>query len=98
MFQGTASAAGLYAYAYQIAVNNVDRRSGQPTSVNSASLQLQRHPVGADLWHRRARHSAAYVITDGQVGGLDLPAAAPGSVIQRPTSVAWQPGYHDRRR
>src|SRR4051794_13826314 len=38
VFQGTGAATGLYAYAYQIAVNNVSDKSGQPTSVNSASL------------------------------------------------------------
>ena len=31
-------------------------------------------------------------MTDGQVGGINLPQAAPGSVIQTPTSVAWMPG------
>lgn len=93
VFQGTGKAAGLYAYAYQIAVNNVTDTNGQPTSVNSASLAFNATPTPASFGTAATgTPSATYVIKDGTVGNLDLPTAAPGSVVQIPTSVAWMPG------
>ena len=91
VFQGTGAAAGLYAYAYQIAVNNVSDMSGQPTSVNSASLAFNGTPTPASFI-KGATPSSVYVVPQGQVGSINLPQAAPGSVIQTPTSVAWMPG------
>src|SRR5208283_3042668 len=91
VFQGTGAAAGLYAYAYQIAVNNVTDVNGQPTSVNSASLAFNSTPTPASFT-TGGTPSSVYVVSDGQVGGINLPRAAPGSVIQAPTSVAWMPG------
>ena len=49
VFQGTGAAAGLYAYAYQIAVNNVSDVNGQPTSINSASLAFNGTPTPASF-------------------------------------------------
>ncbi len=92
VLEGTGAAAGLYAYAYQFGVNNVNDVSGEPTSVNSASLQFNATPARGDLLNTGGPGSAVFVVTDGKVGGLGLPAAALGSVIQVPTSVAWQPG------
>jgi len=92
VFKGTGSAAGLYAYAYQIAVNNVTDVNGQPTSVNSATLAFNATPAVANFSGASGPGSATYVISDGKVGGIDLPNAAPGSIIQSPTSVAWMPG------
>jgi hypothetical protein len=89
VFQGTGRATGLYAYAYQIAVNNVSDTNGQPTSVNSAALAFNATPTPFTTGGNR---SAVYVVSDGHVGGIDLPQAAPGSVVQTPTSVAWMPG------
>jgi hypothetical protein len=91
VFQGTSSAAGLYAYAYQFAVNNVTDVNGEPTSVNSASLTFNATPTPASF-ASGISPSATYVVNNGKVGGIDLPKAAPGSVIQSPTSVAWMPG------
>src|SRR5208283_3942890 len=91
VFQGTGAAAGLYAYAYQIAVNNVTDVNGQPTSVNSASLAFNSTPTPASFT-TGGTPSSVYVVSDGQVGSINLPQAAPGSVIQAPTSVAWMPG------
>jgi hypothetical protein len=91
VFQGTGAAAGLTAYAYQIAVNNVTDVSGQPTSVNSASLAFNATPTPASF-ATNVTPSAVAVVNDGKVGSIDLPTAAPGSVIQTPTSVAWMPG------
>ena len=91
VFQGTGAAAGLNAYAYQIAVNNVSDNKGQQTSVNSATLAFNSTPTPASFT-KGSTPSSVYVVTDGQVGGINLPQAAPGSVIQTPTSVAWMPG------
>jgi hypothetical protein len=90
VFSGTGNFAGLTAYAYQFGVNNVSDSSGQPTSVNSASLTFNATPLPADLG--TGTTAATYVVTDGKVGGIDLPQAAPGFQIQTPSSVAWQPG------
>ena len=95
VFTGTGAAAGLYAYAYQFGVNNVnDTSTNQPTSVNSASMLFNATPVTTNLTN--TGNTSAYVITDGQVGGINLPQAAPGSVVQTPSSIAWLPGEHDR--
>jgi hypothetical protein len=91
VFQGTGAATGLYAYAYQIAVNNVTDANGEPTSVNSATLAFNGTPTPASFTTGGTR-SSVYVVSDGQVGSINLPQAAPGSVIQAPTSVAWLPG------
>ncbi len=91
VFKGTGAAQGLYAYAYQIAVNNVSDVNGQPTSVNSGTLAFNATPTPA-TFTAGGTPSSVYVVPKGQVGGLNLPQAAPGSVIQTPTSVAWMPG------
>jgi hypothetical protein len=91
VFQGSGAAQGLYAYAYQIAVNNVSDANGEPASVNSATLTFNATPTPASF-NAGAAPSATYVVTDGPIGGINLPQAAPGSVIQTPTSVAWMPG------
>jgi hypothetical protein len=90
VFQGTGNFSGLTAYAYQFGVNNVTDNSGQPSSVNSASLQFNATPNPVDLGS--GTNSAVYAITDGKVGQIDLPSAAPNAQIQIPGSVAWQPG------
>jgi len=90
VFTGTGAAAGLYAYAYQFGVNNVqDTSIHQPTSVNSASELFNATPAGSNLTGTGTTY--AYVITNGQVGGINLPQAAPGSVVQTPSSIAWLP-------
>ena len=91
VFQGTGAYAGLTAYAYQFGVNNVTDNNSQPTSVNSASLQFNATPVPVGTLVSGA-NSSVYVVTNGQVGGINVPQAAPGSVVQTPASIAWQPG------
>jgi hypothetical protein len=84
------SSAGLFAYAYQIGVNNVNDTSiNQPTSVNSASLLFNATPVGTNF--AGTGTTFAYVVTNGQVGQINVPQAAPGSVVQTPSSIAWLP-------
>jgi hypothetical protein len=91
VFAGTGAAAGLYAYAYQFGVNNVNDTSiNQPTSVNSASELFNATPVATNFTNARTS-TFAYVITNGQVGGINLPQSAPGSVVATPSSIAWLP-------
>ncbi len=93
VFRGVGSETGLYAYAYQFGVNNVADNTGQPTYVNSASMVFNDTPVGTNLVNPSSNQNYfAYVVTNGQVGGLDLPQAAPGNVVQAPASIAWYPG------
>ncbi|MGP0062966.1 MAG: hypothetical protein ACLQGP_05095 [Isosphaeraceae bacterium] len=90
VFTGTGAAAGLTAYAYQFDVNNVTDNTGQTTSVNSASMIFNATPVPVSLGG--AGTSSVFNVTNGAVGGISASMAAPGSTIQTPTSVAWQPG------
>jgi hypothetical protein len=89
VFQGTGQFAGLTAYAYQFGVNNVTDSTGQPTSVNSASLQFNATPQPVSI---NGSNSSVFNVTDGQVGGINVPQSAPGSTVQTPASIAWQPG------
>jgi hypothetical protein len=89
VFAGTGAATGSYAYAYQFGVNDVKDTTGQPTNVNSASMYFNATPVVTDFTGKSA---TSYVVTNGQVGSINLPQAAPGSVIQTPSSIAWNPG------
>jgi hypothetical protein len=92
VFQGTGSLAGLYAYAYQFGVNNVnDTSTNQPTSVNSASMLFNATPFTTNQVVP-GTNSATYVVTNGQVGQINVPQAAPGTVVQTPASIAWLPG------
>ncbi len=93
VFTGNANtaAAGTYAYAYQFGVNNaMDTSIQQLTSVNSASMLFNATPVGTDFTHT-GTNTYAYVVTNGQVGGINVPTAAPDSVVQVPSSIAWLP-------
>ncbi len=96
VFQGTGAFSGLTAYAYQFGVNNVTDSAGQPTSVNSASLQFNATPTPVNLIGAAnavtTANSSVYDITNGQVGGINVPQAAPGTTVQVPASIAWQPG------
>jgi hypothetical protein len=89
VFQGVGQYAGFTAYAYQFGVNNVADSTGEPTSVNSASMAFNSPPVAASIG---GSNSSVYVVTDGQVGSINVPQAAPGSVVQVPSSIAFVPG------
>jgi len=89
VFTGKGAAQGTYAYAYQFDVKNVtDSTTGQATSVNSASMLFDATPV---LTKFTGTSASAYVVTDGSVGGINPSQAAPGSVVQTPSSIAWLP-------
>ncbi len=92
VFTGNANtaASGYYAYAYQFGVNSaMDTSIQQLTSVNSASMLFNATPLGTNFTGTGTTY--AYVVTNGQVGGINVPTAAPGSVIQVPSSISWLP-------
>jgi hypothetical protein len=94
VFAGNAntSVAGLYAYAYQFVVANVNNTAiSQPTSVNSASMLFNATPYATNLIVPGVT-SATYVVTGGQVGQISPEQAPAGSVVSIPSSIAWQPG------
>ena len=73
---------GVYAYAYQFTVNNAtDTTTGEPTSVNSTSMLFNATPVVSSF---TGSNAAAYVVTDGAIGSLSAPVAAPGWASRRP--------------
>src|SRR5262245_7002218 len=76
VFQGTGAAGGLYAYAYQLGVNNVSDSDGNAVNVQSASWKFNATPVGTNFVAGSDK-AYAYVIKDGQVGSMSLPHAAP---------------------
>jgi len=91
---GTA-ASGLYAYAYQVGVNQVTNGNGDPVQVNSASWRFNGTPVDTSSLGLASGSTGkvyAYTINDGPVGGLNLPNAAPGESIQAPTQLNWVTG------
>ncbi len=95
VFQGSGIAAGLYAYAYQIVVNPVADGNGQPTSVSSASLTFNASPVATNLLVGSGSYSA-YVVKDGQIGGIPAAQAGSGGSIQSPDSITLLSGALSR--
>ncbi|MFO0954616.1 MAG: hypothetical protein U0835_26325 [Isosphaeraceae bacterium] len=91
VFQGTGAAAGLFAYAYQIAANsNVSDSTGNPVTVDSLAFKFNSTPLGTDLTGVGSP-TYSYLIKDGSVGNdqfkrLDLPGT------QAPTTLSWSPG------
>lgn len=83
VFQGQGKYAGTYAYAYQVQANPSDG-SSQPLHVDSTSFLFNATPIGSDLTGA-GKSSYGYVITNGQVGGLNLAGS------QAPTNLSWQP-------
>ena len=83
VFQGTGAAAGLYAYAYQVAVNPQTDSSGVPVHVDSTSFMFNSTPLGTNF-ASGGQTAYGYVIPNGQVGGLNL------SGTQTPTSLSWE--------
>ena len=84
VFKGQGAASGFYAYAYQLAVNNTTDANGNPVHVDSTSYNFGATPVGTDLTNSGTT-SYAYVVPNGQVGGLNLAGT------QAPTTLSWQP-------
>jgi hypothetical protein len=91
VFQGTGAYAGLYGYAYQIDVNNIQDTTKQPIGVNSTAMYFNDTPTPARLGG--GSPSAVYLV-NGAIGGLNAPTvtnAATGAV-PTPSHIFWQPG------
>jgi len=90
VFQGTGAAAGMNAYAYQYALNNVSDGDHVPVDLRGTTWKFNDTPVGSDL--TGVGHNVyAYTIKDGAVGGIGAPVAAPGQGIIAPTQLNWEP-------
>ena len=102
VFQGKGALAGLYAYAYQIGVNNVtDTSTNQPTSVNSASMLFNATPFTTNQIVRDGNatsgtspHAAFGDRRSNLAHRINVPHRSPatGTVVQTPASIAWLPG------
>jgi hypothetical protein len=90
VFQGAGAYANVYAYAYQVDVNNTTDTQGHGVNFQSASFQFGATPLGSDLTNL-GHNSYVYAITDGGVGSLSTPKAAPGQSILSPQSLNWEP-------
>ena len=84
-------AAGLFAYAYQIGVNNVSSQIGGPVHVDSMSFLYNATPTGTDFLNL-GHNVFAYAVKDGSIGGLTPPAASAGDIVRVPNTLSWQPG------
>lgn len=90
VFQGTGDAQGLYAYTYQLGVNDVAYGSGDPVHVDSISYQFDDTPVGTDFL-RTGTPSYAYAIKNGSIGTLPANPQVDGAP-RAPYALSWQPG------
>lgn len=88
VFQGTGAAQGLYAYAYQLSVNNTANDLGEPVHVDSASWQFNATPIGTNF--AGTGNTFAYVVKD-QIGSL-VAANPNGTDARVPTNLSWQTG------
>jgi hypothetical protein len=92
VFQGTGKEAGIYAYAYQVNVNNVTDSTNQPIGVNSTAMYFNATPSVQSLV---GSPSAVYMV-NGAIGGMNAatPITNVGGVPTGPTPshVFWQPG------
>jgi hypothetical protein len=91
VFEGVGAAAGLYAYAYKLGVNNVNDSDGNAVNLQSASWKFNATPVGTNFLNQSSP-AYSYVIKDGPVGSMSSPVAAPGQGVLGPASLSWQPG------
>ncbi|HZW30029.1 MAG TPA: hypothetical protein VFF52_04930 [Isosphaeraceae bacterium] len=89
VFQGQGAYAGIYAYAYQIDVNNTKDSTGQPIGVNSTAMYFNATPAVEALVS--GSPSAVYSV-NGAIGGLNAPTAGGGGTAATPSHVFWQPG------
>jgi hypothetical protein len=80
-------ATGLYAYAYQVTLNNTNNASGEPVHLDGTSWQFNATPAGSSLAGKGTTY--AYTVSNGAVGGL----AAPTSGAAGP-QISWQPGQN----
>ena len=69
VFQGTGAAAGLYAYAYQVAVlpTAIDSTNSSPMHVDGTSFLFNGNPISTSVL---GPTSSSFLVNDGTVGGL----------------------------
>ncbi len=69
VFQGTGAAAGLYAYAYQVAVlpTAVDSTNSSPMHVDGTSFLFNGNPISTSVL---GPTSSSFLVNDGTIGGL----------------------------
>jgi hypothetical protein len=88
VFTGTSAngvdATGLYAYAYQVSMNNTNNASGEPVHLDGTSWQFNATPTGSNLTGTGT--DFAYLV-NGPIGGLGTPTTGSAS----PT-LSWQSG------
>ena len=85
VFQGTGTAAGLYAYAYQYDLNPTSTDSDNaPVDLKGTSWKFNSTPILSDLTGTGTK-VGAYTITDGAIGGIGTPGT------QKPTELDWEP-------
>ncbi len=80
-------ATGLYAYAYQVSLNNTTNSSGEPVHLDGSSWQFNSTPAGTNLAGTGTDY--AYLVNTGAVGGLAAPSASPSSPM-----ISWQSGQN----
>ncbi|MGE3821379.1 MAG: hypothetical protein AB7I30_18365 [Isosphaeraceae bacterium] len=83
VFKGTGAAEGLFAYAYQVTVNDMKDDGGEQVHVDSTSFKFNATPMTTNFAGPDAQ---AYVVKDAQLGGLNLAGS------KAPTTLSWQPG------
>ena len=69
VFQGTGAAAGLYAYAYQVAVlpTAIDSKTNTPMHVDGTSFLFNGNPITSSVL---GPNSSSFLVSDGTIGGL----------------------------
>jgi hypothetical protein len=80
-------ATGLYAYAYQVSLNNTTNASGEPVHIDGSSWQFNSTPSGSNLTGNGT--DFAYLISNGSIGGLGMPTSG----APAPT-ISWQSGQN----
>jgi hypothetical protein len=91
VFQGTGPAAGLYAYTYQVDVNNVTDTTGQPIGVNSTAMYFNATPTLPPSTLVAGTSPSSVYLVNGAIGGLNAPTLSGGAAVA-PSQINWQPG------
>jgi hypothetical protein len=86
VFEGVGAAAGKYAYAYQVSVNDVKSEVGDSVYVDSLSYKFNDTPLATTFVGDTPVY--AYTVSGGAIGGL-LGPASEGELLQKPASVSW---------
>ena len=91
VFQGQGAAAGLFAYTYQVDVNNVTDTTGQPIGVNSTAMYFNATPTLPPSSLVAGTNPSSVYLVNGAIGGLNSPTLSGGAAVA-PSQINWQPG------